>query len=280
MLFNEVLCKISNKRFQKIPLHHVLGTNRIHSRSHFCLFEWLNLLSGSITKLKLHADNAEILAKHKAFLNNITNSCIDLELQISNNMTDEFDSSFQNILCVISHMILHSPSLKSITIPYLSFSKLYQFLVLLNYKFADAAIDHNECCCKLNRSELKDDYSKSFLFEESYFYDIDSESNSPKQENENKIKMSDSRNDDHQTKKLKQDLFSKFENEIFSSSSSSNLINHQTQEVLENQNKIISMQNKEFIIDNFRKYLNSKGSGSDGCSLVSQIICLHVLRAK
>ena len=92
--------------------------------------------------------------------------------------------------------------------------------------------------------------------------------------------MSDSRNDDHQTKKLKQDLFSKFENEIFSSSSSSNLINHQTQEVLENQNKIISMQNKEFIIDNCRKYLNSKGSGSDGCSLVSQIICLHVLRAK
>ena len=97
---------------------------------------------------------------------------------------------------------------------------------LLNYKFADAAIDHNESCCKLNRSELKDDYSESFLFEESYFYDIDSESNSPKQENENKRKMSDSGNDDHQTKKPKQDLFSKFEDEIFSSSSSSNVTNH------------------------------------------------------
>ena len=267
MLFNEALYKISNKRVEKIPLHYVLGTNCIHSKDHFCLFEWLNLLSGSITKLKLNADTAEILAKHKAFLNNITNSCVDLELKISNNMVDEFSSSFQNILFIISHMIHHNPSLKSITVPYLSFSKMRKILVLLNYKFADTTIYHNECCCKLNRHELNNDSSESYLFEESYFYDSDSETNSQKQKNENKRKMSDSRNSDHQTKKPKQDLFSKFENEIFSSSSSSNVTNHQTQEFLEEQNKIINMQNKEFMKDNLRKYLNSKDSDDDSCSL-------------
>ena len=266
MLFHEALHKISNKRMSQIPLHKALGTNCIHSKNHFCLFEWLNLLSGSITKIKLQPDNSEVLVRHKMFLENIRNNCVHLELQFNNSIT-ECSKHFQNILFIIGYMIHNSSKLKSISIPFLlSYTKVRMILVLLIYKFADTTIDHNECCCKLNDQEFQEDFSESYLYEENDFCTSDTNLYL-QQQKENKRKINDCGNNDHKPKKLKQDLYTKFEDEIFSDSSSSNARNHLKTVFLEEQKKNLDKRNKEFKKEHLTQSSELVDSDDNSCSL-------------